>query len=114
MRETKFDEITGTFPKYTVYICRNTEGVITQLHPFDMYAKAEKTYEQCKEKLENRSKEDGMFTWEEKQDKDLYEIALILKRERRSNTNQDVIHSKLVQIVYDLEEICNDMEDDDE
>lgn len=114
MRETKFDEITETYPKYTVYICRDAEGVITQLQPFDVYAKAEKTYEQCKEKLENRSKEDGMFTWEEKQDKDLYEIALILKRQRRSNTNQDVIHSKLIQIVYDLEEICNDMEGDDE
>ena len=114
MRETKLDEIANTYPKYTVYICRDTEGVITQLQPFDVYAKAEKTYEQCKEKLENRSKEDGMFTWEEKQDKDLYEIAFILKRERRSNANQDVIHSKLVQIVYDLEEICNDMGDDDE
>ena len=112
--KTNLETIRDSYPKYTVYICRDTDGVINQLQPFDVYAKAERTYEQCKEKLASRPKEEGCFIWEEKQDKDLYEISLLLKRERSVNVKQDVIHNRLLQVVYDLEEICEELDDDDE
>ena len=111
--KTHLEETRESFPKYTVYICRDTEGVIVSVQPFDVYANYERTYEQCKTKLENKPKTEGSFSWEERQDKDLYEIACILRTTLISKKTQNRVIDRLKQVAFDIDELCAELETDE-
>lgn len=107
------EELMKTYPAYTVYICRDTEGRIVQIQPFDVYVNYRKTYAECKEKLEKRRGE-GSFCWEEKQNKDLYEVACILRKEEVPKRSREFALDSLREVISDLESICEDLDLDEE
>ena len=109
-----FEEAKKTYPEYTVYIYRNLEGEIVNIQPYDVYANFRKTYEECKEKLANKQKEDGSYPWEEKQDKDLYETACLLREARVPKKNRSDVLDCIQQVISDLENICEELDLDEE
>lgn len=109
-----FEEAKKSYPEYTVYICRNTEGEIVRIQPYDVYANFGKTYKECKEKLTNKQKEEGAYPWEEKQDKDLYEIACLLRQASVPKKNRSDVLDSIKQVISDLEDICEELDLDEE
>ena len=109
------EDLKKSYPEYTVFICRDSKGVITQIQPFDVYVSYRKTYAECKEKLEKR-REDKTYSssWEERQDKDLYEVACILRRRSVSKKGRDFALDSLRQVISDLEDICEDLDLDEQ
>lgn len=109
-----FEEAIKSYPKHTVYICRNTEGEIVTIQPYDVYANFSRTYEMCKEQLANKKKEEGAYTWEEKQDKDLYEIACLLREARLPKKNRSDVLDSINQVISELKDICEELDLDEE
>lgn len=109
-----FEEAKKSYPENTVYICRNTEGQIIRIQPYDVYANFGKTYEECKEKITNKQKEDGAFPWEEKQDKDLYEIACLLRQVSVPTKNRSDVLDSIKKVISDLEDIYEELDLDEE
>lgn len=109
-----FEEAKKSYPEYTVYIVRNTEGKIVRIQPYDVYVKFGKTYEECKEKLTNKQKEEGDWHWEEKQDKDLYEIACLLRQASVPKKNRNDVLDSIKEVISDLEDICEELDLDEE
>jgi len=108
------EDLKKTYPEYTVFICRDSKGEITQIQPFDVYVSYRKTYDECKAKLEKRRQDKTYsFSWEEKQDKDLYEVACILRKRSVSERSRDFALDSLRQVISDLEDICEDLDLDD-
>lgn len=109
-----FKEAKKSYPEYTVYILRNTEGKIVRIQPYDFYVNFGKTYEECKERLTNKQKEEGVCPWEEKQDKDLYEIACLLRQASVPKKNRNDVLDSIKQVISDLEDICEELDLDEE
>ena len=107
-------EAKKSYPKHTVYICRNTEGEIVTIQPYDVYANFRRTYEMCKEQLARKQKEEGAYTWEEKQDKDLYEIACLLREARLPKKNRSDVLDSINQVISELKDICEALDLDEE
>lgn len=109
-----FEEAKKSYPTYTVYICRNTEGEIVTIQPYDVYANFGRTYEMCKEQLAHKQKEVGAWPWEEKQDKDLYEIACLLREARLPKKNRSDVLDSINQVISELKDICEALDLDEE
>ena len=109
-----FEEVKKSYPKYTVYICRNTEGEIVTIQPYDAYANSGRTYEMCKERLSNKQKEEGAYTWEEKQDKDLYETSCLLREASLQKKNRSDVLDSINQVISELEDIREELDSDEE
>lgn len=109
-----WEEVKKGYPKYTVYICRNTEGEIVTIKPYDVYANFRRTYEMCKEQLAKKQKGEGAFTWEEKQDKDLYETACLLREASLPKKNRSDVLDSINQVISELEDIREELDLDEE
>ena len=97
-----FEEAKKSYPKHTVYICRNTEGEIVTIQPYDVYANFSRTYEK------------GAYTWEEKQDKDLYEIACLLREAKLPKKNRSDVLDNINQVISELKDIYEALDLDEE
>lgn len=72
------EEIKSTYPEYTVYVYYSNNGDISVL-PWNHYADRGKTYKECSDAL---AKSTG-FT--ERQDKDLYNLAVKIDKDKKSS-----------------------------
>ena len=109
-----FEKAKNSYPEYTVYICRNTEREIVSIQPYDVYVNFRRTYEECKERLINSQKVEGGFSWEEKQDKDLYEIACLLRKANIPKKNRSDVLDSIQQVISELEDIFEELDLDEE
>lgn len=109
-----FEEAKKSYPEYTVYICRNTECEIVNIQPYDVYENFGRTYEECKEKLINSQKVEGVFYWEEKQDKDLYEIACLLRKAKIPKKNRSDVLDSIQHVISEIENIYEELDLDEE
>lgn len=105
MTEEEIKECEKTFPVYTVYVCRKN-GKIIRAETFHKYANWGKTYKECSEKVKSKDE------YEEIQDKNLYEVALLLEKEKQETKFDTDYLEKLRNISSDIDELLNDMDEE--
>ena len=64
--------------------------------------------------ITDKQKEEGAYSWEEKQDKDLYEIACLLRQASVTKKNRSDVLDSIKQVISDLEDICEELDLDEE
>lgn len=98
------EEIKSTYPEYTVYVHYFPNGDISVL-PWNYYADRGKTYKECSDAL---AKSTG-FT--ERQDKDLYNLAVKIEKDKKSKVDISEFAERLRQISFDIDSLLKDYEE---
>lgn len=106
--EEEFEKAKATFPEFTVYIKYFDENQIT-VQSCDHYAEFGKSYSDCTAAMK-RNASDG---WFERQDKDLYFLALRLEKKEKESKKNDIaeIRERLSSISMDLDNLIEDIDD---
>lgn len=98
------EEIKSTYPEYTVYVYYSPNGDISVL-PWNHYAERGKTYKECSDAL---AKSTG-FT--ERQDKDLYNLAVKIEKDKKSKVDISEFVERLQDISLDIDSLLADCEE---
>ena len=98
------EEIKSTYPEYTVYVHYNNDGDIS-VQPWNFYADRGKTYKECSDAL---AKSTG-FT--ERQDKDLYNLAVKIEKDKKSKEDISEFAERLRNISFDIDALLKDCEE---
>lgn len=97
------EEIKSTYPEYTVYVYYSSNGDIS-VTPWNNYAEIGKTYKECSVAV---AKSTGFFT--ERQDKDLYNLAMKMKKNQSKVDISDFVE-RLQNIYYEVDSLLEDCE----
>lgn len=98
------EEIKSTYPEYTVYVHYTNNGDISVV-PWNHYADRGKTYKECSDAL---AKSTG-FT--ERQDKDLYNLAVKIEKDKKSKVDISEFVERLQDISLDIDSLLADCEE---
>lgn len=98
------EEIKSTYPEYTVYVHYSNNGDISILS-WNYYADKGKTYKECSDAL---AKSTG-FT--ERQDKDLYNLAVKIEKDKKSKIDISEFVERLQDIYLDIDSLLADCEE---
>lgn len=98
------EEIKSTYPEYTVYVHYYNDGEIS-VQTWNFYAGKGKTYKECSEAL---AKATG-FT--ERQDKDLYNLAVKIEKDKKSKVDISEFVERLQDISLDIDSLLADCEE---
>lgn len=99
------EEIKATYPEFTVFIYEEN-GKIVKVDSFDYYAKRNKTYEECLEKLQTRK------GWRCVQNSDLYQVTKMLEKQMCGLKCLADFTERIAMVSEDLDRIVSDMEEE--
>lgn len=101
------EEIKSTYPEYTVYVhyFPNFPNEDISVLPWNHYADKGKTYKECSDAL---AKSTG-FT--ERQDKDLYNLAVKIEKDKKSKVDISEFAERLRNISFDIDSLLKDCEE---
>lgn len=97
-------EIKSTYPEYTVYVHYYNDGEIS-VQTWNFYADRGKTYKECSEALAKSTD----FT--ERQDKDLYNLAVKIEKDKKSKVDISEFVERLQDISLDIDSLLADCEE---
>lgn len=98
-------KIKATYPEFTVFIYEEN-GKITRVDSFDYYAKRNKTYEECLDKLQT-SKD-----WRCVQNSDLYQVTEMLEKQKCGLKCLADFTERISMVSEELDEIVIDMKEE--